>query len=336
MGSIISTRIEMISEISEIIGYKAGIALTRSQILEHLPDYSEYLNGPDEETLLIRSEEYQEMIGTLLHHLGNIPSPEPLFPTIALYHKYRNDKDKYKLMENTLQLFQDLLPELEKASPANEPIDLTPFLKEAENRYGSKGLMMAIEFTEAIELFVHSLPWSKYRRTNWIDTAELEDLFKSEALDTYYGTFFDQRFIDYLSHNFESISKINWRKFEGLTAEFFNRQGFYVKIGRGRGDENIDARIWPEEDHKDFPPTILVQCKRQKEKVGKMVVKALYADIIAEHANSGLIVTTSALSPGAEKVSIVRAYPILQANRGTLRVWIEAMRSPYAGIFMID
>jgi hypothetical protein len=53
-----------------------------------------------------------------------------------------------------------------------------------------------------------------------------------------------------------------------------------------------------------------VQCKRQKEKVGKVVVNALWADVEHEKAKSGLIVTTTAVSPGARKVPAVRAYPI--------------------------
>jgi restriction system protein len=153
-------------------------------------------------------------------------------------------------------------------------------------------------------------------------------------LDTYYGKFFDQRFIDYLNRNFDSIDQINWRKFEALVCEFFHREGFYVEIGAGRNDDNIDGRIWPKEEDKTFPPTILVQCKREKEKVGKIVVKVLWADILNEKAQSGLIVTTSALSRGAIKVSTARSYPIYQANRMILKRWVKTMRSPNTGVFM--
>jgi restriction system protein len=59
-------------------------------------------------------------------------------------------------------------------------------------------------------------------------------------------------------------------------------------------------------DNDSAPPAILVQCKREKKKVSKVVVKALYADIINERAESGLIVTYTTLSPGAEKVCRAR------------------------------
>ena len=153
-------------------------------------------------------------------------------------------------------------------------------------------------------------------------------------MSTYYGNFFDQRFIDYLYQNFDDIDKMNWRKFEGLTAEFFKREGFHVNIGAGRNDDSIDARVYSTEEDTGKPPLILIQCKRQKEKVEKVIVKALWADIQAEKAQSGLIVTTHTLSPGAEKVSLARAYPINVADRETLREWLIKMQSPYTGVFL--
>ncbi len=94
--------------------------------------------------------------------------------------------------------------------------------------------------------------------------------------------FFDQRFINYLSANFDTINQINWRKFEGLIAEFFDRSGFTVEIGPGRNDDGVDVRLWPKTYDNHLPPSMLVQCKRQKEKIEKVVVKVLYADIIKE------------------------------------------------------
>jgi len=140
----------------------------------------------------------------------------------------------------------------------------------------------------------------------WKDVVELESLLQSESLETLDGKFIDQRFIDYLDREFGSIDKINWRKFEGLAAEFFDRSGLSVALGPGRNDGNIDVRVWPRDRDADVPPTMLVQCKRQGRKASKVVVRALWADILHEHASSGLIVTTSALSAGAEKVCSAR------------------------------
>ena len=162
----------------------------------------------------------------------------------------------------------------------------------------------------------------------------LRFLFDSKFLGYMYGNFFDQRYIDYLYQNFEDISNINWRQFEGLTAHYFEQAGFNVEIGPGRNDGGIDIRIWPKEINRETPSLIIIQCKREKAKVKKGVVKALYADIDFEGANSGLIVTSNALSQGAREVIKVRNYPIEEANRETIKQWIEKMRTPDTGIFM--
>jgi hypothetical protein len=57
-------------------------------------------------------------------------------------------------------------------------------------------------------------------------------------------------------------------------------------------------------------------------------------DVIAEGAASGLIITTSALSPGTHAVRKARAYPVQAAERPTLKKWIQQMRTPRAGVFM--
>jgi len=80
----------------------------------------------------------------------------------------------------------------------------------------------------------------------------------------------------------------------------------------------------------------MVQCKRQTRKVERVVVKALYADMLAEGAGAGLVVTTSEISPGAASDIAARAYPITSANRAQVHQWIAAMRKPDAGIVADD
>lgn len=65
-------------------------------------------------------------------------------------------------------------------------------------------------------------------------------------------------------------------------------------------------------------------------------MKALWADIEYEKAQSGLIVTSSALEPGAQKTQVARAYPITEINRKTLKDWILKMRTPWTGIFLSE
>jgi len=68
-------------------------------------------------------------------------------------------------------------------------------------------------------------------------------LFDVVELETQYGTFIDQRFIDYIGVDLDDIDRINWRKFEALTCEFFDRISCQVEIGEGRNDDSIDARV---------------------------------------------------------------------------------------------
>jgi restriction system protein len=213
-------------------------------------------------------------------------------------------------------------------------IDPRPFLDNSLRDHGPLGAGIALELLEELNLQMHRSPWAKYRREEWKDVAQLKDLFESESLQSTYGTFFDQRFVDYLGQQFGDIDRIHWRKFEGLTCEFFERAGFRVEIGPGRDDGNVDARVWAKGEDPKTPPAILVQCKRQKSQVGKVVVKALYADVLHEKANSGLIVTTTGLSPGAKKICTARAYPISGIDRGALIKWINLMRTPGNGVFM--
>ncbi len=140
--------------------------------------------------------------------------------------------------------------------------------------------------------------------------------------------------MNYLAQNPGALDSMNWRKFEGLTGEFFARTGHHVELGPGRNDGSIDARVWPSQDSTGGPPAIIVQCKREKRSVGKVVVKALWADMVSEHATSGLIVTTNSLSSGARDVCVARAYSIAAAERPALLGWLHAMRSPSHGVFL--
>lgn len=337
MSGIWISRMELITTTSEIVGYKSGLALTREELTRFVPDdISSYWDGQDEDTIRIRSEEFEHLIATVLYGVGNIPSPSIAPPGIALFHKYKNKKNVYKIFEDILKIFPEHMRQgMEKAMESGKKsIDPTPFIEEAHKRHGIQGAKIALELLQDVALATHRSPWSSIRRIEWIDTAQLEDLFKSESLSTYYGSFIDQRYIDYLSSNFKDIDNINWRKFEGLTCEYFERLGYYVEIGEGRDDGNIDARLWPKQEDSKSAPTVIVQCKRQKQKVGKVVVKALWADIINENAKTGLIVTTNSLSPGAVKVCTARGYPIDQAKREHLRTWIQMMRTPKKGIFL--
>ena len=172
------------------------------------------------------------------------------------------------------------------------------------------------------------------RRIEWADIRELAELFESAGIRTACGKFFDQRFINYLFANPEALANMHWRKFEALAAEFFHREGFKVELGPGTNDGGVDIRVWNGAAGEHGSPTMLIQCKREREKVGKIVVKALYADVVAERAERGMVVTASTFSPGARAICSARSYPIEEANRGTIVTWLAEMRIPGNGVIM--
>jgi len=337
MGAIWFSRIELLTTASEIVGRKSGLALNRERVCELTPpSIADIWSGPDESMVRVRSEEFEQLVADLLFRVGNIPSPSIAPMGIRLFHKYKNDPLQFEIYKGVLGIFPEEMAAAMKdaETEGSKAIDPTKFVKRSESLHGINGALLALELIEDLDQQLHRSPWATYRRVEWKDMAELEDLFRSESLTTLHGEFFDQRFIDFLAANFSEIDHINWRKFEGLSAEFFSRYGFRVEVGPGRNDGGIDLRLWPEPFRPNLPPAVIVQCKRQKNAVEKVVVKALYADVLAEKADTGLIVTTSALSPGAKAVCTARAYPVSAADRTALQSWVAAMRTPNAGVFL--
>lgn len=333
MGAMYFRRIEFVTSLSEHVGYKAGLALTRERIAELLDkDQDRLVAGDDSAMLRVRSEEYADYLCKLLHAVGNISSPDSMPSVFGLYRKFERNPRLLPVYLAVQESFNRFCGESNEARTG--PIDLNIFVERAKSQHGTEGEYVALTIVQCVVDDMHKSFLGNMRRIEWKDVADLEALFRSENLGSAHGEFFDQRFVDFLSHNFDAIKKINWRKFEGLTCEFFHRLGLYVEIGKGRDDDSVDARIWQKGKAKNEPPLILVQCKREKEAVGKVVVKALYADVKHEKAQLGLIVTSSAIAPGARKVCLARSYPIHEANRDTLRIWIAAMRTPYAGVFL--
>ncbi|MFD9224845.1 restriction endonuclease [Streptomyces sp. NPDC060064] len=171
-------------------------------------------------------------------------------------------------------------------------------------------------------------------RHRWERILDLAELFSSESVMASYGKFFDQRFVNYLAANYEAIGAIHWRKFEGLVAEYFDRQGFRVEIGPGRNDNGVDIRVWEDSPSAGAsPPTMLIQCKRVRREIDKVVVKSLAADVVWEGAQQGLLVATADWSPGAREVVHTRSYQVAEVNRAALQTWLEDMRVSGNGIW---
>lgn len=333
MGSFTSEKLGLVTSISEVVGYKSGLALNIEEfrdLLRDEPYYLDYFVEPLDQIVRIRSEDFEQLFTVILYRLGAIESP------VHSYLITRPYDENYQVKEIDLEigkLFTKHLNEEVMNADSGSTIELDGFRSEVIKKYGTEGLNIARGMVLRFFANAERSPYSVDRYIDWKDTKQLDQLFKSENLETFHGNYFDQRFINFLERNFKEIDNINWRQFEALTAEYLIKAGFQVDIGPGRNDGGIDIRAWAQSDTK-LPPTILVQCKRQKNKVEKVVVKALWADMQDEGVESGLIVTSSAVSPGALQVSQARNYNIEEANRKTLKEWLKAMRTPGKGIFL--
>lgn len=328
MANITLKREEFKDQVKEVIGYKSGLILQDKDIEKFLDDYDIKLWVGEEKIIRFRPEDYERIVNSVLFGLGYKDKLNTNINPIGMLKKYSYDKRIESVVKKILLFrIEWLNEEVKRCIESNKKnIDPTPFINESYKRYGKLGKMLAYETLYEHLEYERCSPWSSVRRVEWENTIELEDLFKSEGLETLYGTFIDQRYINYLYRNFDDIGSINWRKFEAITCEYFDRKGFHVEIGKGRNDGGIDARVWKEEDSEKSYPTIVIQCKRQKKKVENIVVKALYADMNEEKDDSGLIVTSSEISKSGKEIAVARGYKIDWCERDKLKKWIKEMR----------
>lgn len=337
MGAIHLSTTEFFDELSEVLGYKCGLVLDESDLRRLLADdemYAEYAELKENEGLRIRSEVFAAIFEYLLYRLGRLDeiNADPMGEMFRRYRKVKKKREQAFAISEKFNAWVE--EEIERVKRENErSINPTPFIIRMGKQYGASGLKMAMAAVESFSLLLFKSPWGV--PTHYYENMiELKALFESEGLDPLYGKFIDQRYIDYIHRNFDSIDKMNWRKFEGLTGEFFDRAGYHVELGTGRNDDGVDVRVWPTGKGVSDPPALIIQCKRQKASVEKVVVKSLYADVLSEKARSGLIVTTARLSPGARKVCVARGYPIGEADRPTLKEWVLNLRRPGHGSFV--
>ena len=330
MGGIHFSGNEMAETLMEIVGFKCGIAISKGELVSiyEARGYPGFAQDLGMRYQRVHSSQFEEMVFELLRHFGRVRADFTKFPEIEIYHSVKRDEAKLAIYNDVMSLYVDMLPGMIERARASGAIALDPkaLVSKVFGKHGMDGIGLLTKIFMGMNESLNASPWSQMRQVEWEDSIDLKDLFESERLNASYGSFFDQRYVDFLHRNFERIDSVHWRKFEQLTAEFLERAGYEVALGPGRGDDGVDVRAW-RKDRREAPH-IVVQCKRQKDAVPKVVLKALYADLIHEKANSGLIVTTSHIAPGANDTRTARSYPIDVADRDTLRTWLEQMRTP--------
>ncbi|HEJ1327450.1 restriction endonuclease [Pseudomonas aeruginosa] len=326
-------------KLSYVAGYKSGLALSTIEICDHLGgDLANLIVQSETKGIRIRSEEYEQIYYRLLHRIGYTEVEYKGDHTGAwMYHKYKRQPELLDKYEAMLTIYREEIGGRIMAAAADPSlpklIDPKPFLIRCKVELGGIGLVMAYEYLDWGLLVQRVYPWGSLRTTEWESPIALAQLFSASDQPPEKGRFIDQRYVDYLSNNADRLPEMHWRKFEQLTAEFFEREGFRVDLGPGSNDDGVDVRVWrPGSEQGKAKPLYLVQCKRQKAKVEKVVIKGLSADVQFEGAEYGVIVTTSTLSPGALSTISARGYPIEVVEQEAVKKWLKLLRTPGTGI----
>lgn len=335
MGAIWFEHGSFADHLHELVGYKAGVAAS----IEHMCDllsgtaYPDDIRRSETHGIRIRSEDYDDLYYKLIHKVGLVD--EPYDGIRELFKITRRAREQYgdEFASEVMSLYT-AESEKEMARAAQEgrrSLDPEPILRAAANKFGRPGLQVVGDMVMAQATLSKLSPHTAGRWQQWSDVADLSDLFeRGRNSERPEDSFFDQRFMDFLSNNLDKLGQIHWRKFEELTAECFSRFGYRIELGPGSHDDGVDVRLWLPE--KEGAPQFLVQCKRQKEKIDKVTVKGLYADVVHEGAEQGLLVTSSEFSPGARTTVSARGYPISEVNGDMLKAWIKELRTPGTGI----
>jgi len=324
--------------LSETAGYKAGLALSLEELCDHLSgtEYPDIIRQSEDTGTRLRSEEFEDLFYKLLYRIGYMKDEYHgmAHASAKNFHKYRR-KGLLPEYEAVLDLFNRMWIELIQNSSnlkGRKSIDPTGVLLKCREQFGTIGLTIALERIEIINNSVILSPHSIGRSVEWTNPLALKKLFAGTKDVPENGRFIDQRFIDYLSNNKNRLPEMHWRKFEELTAEFFHREGYKVELGPGSNDDGVDVRVWKNDSSPTDKPLCIAQCKRQKDKVDRVIVKGLYADVQHEGAEYGVVVTTSELSPAAKSTISARGYPIQAVERDGIGKWLTTLRSPGTGI----
>jgi len=338
MGTWVTTGTGFVSFLSDRIGYKSGLALNVQEMVDLLDKkdpITPVLNNPKEELIKVRTDHIDDAFQVILYRLGVTDRKVIGHAPTILDMEYSHDPYQRSLFRQVLKVLGEIHFDQGKIS-IYDGFDEGSYYDFVEQIFGKESLGIARRLVSLTKHSEEASPWDWFnaRVTEWTSPIELKSLFESESLESMYGTFFDQRYINYLANNTSQLSDINWRKFEALTAEYFQRMGCVVEIGAGRNDGGIDVRVWSSSSNIADPPVQLIQCKRTKSKVDKVLVKSLWADVVNENAKGGIIVTTSSFAPGAREVCKVRNYPIHEANRETVIHWLHELRKTGKGVFM--
>src|SRR5438093_3412617 len=109
------------------------------------------------------------------------------------------------------------------------------------------------------------------------------------------------------------LDALDGHEFENVVDRLLTKMGFSIHGRQPAADGGIDMVAV-----RDEPLTggkYIIQCKRFSSTVGVSVVRDLYGVVHAEHANKGILITTSSFSPSAMEFAEGKPLELLDGTR---------------------
>src|SRR5256712_2588152 len=109
------------------------------------------------------------------------------------------------------------------------------------------------------------------------------------------------------------LDALDGHEFENVVDRLLTKMGFAIHGRQPAADGGIDMVAV-----RDEPLTggkYIIQCKRFSNTVGVSVVRDLYGVVHAEHANKGILITTSSFSPSAMEFAEGKPLELLDGTR---------------------
>jgi restriction system protein len=137
---------------------------------------------------------------------------------------------------------------------------------------------------------------------------------------------FSDTLADRVKKNPEQVHNITSRQFEELVAELFDDMGWEVELTKATrdGGRDILARL----NTGVMKMLCLIETKRYRKDrpVGISLVKNLWGTLCDEHANSGMLVTTSYFSPDAKKFQQKYEYQLALKDYSDIAEWLMSYK----------
>lgn len=309
---------QLINYALEIAINKAKLVLTEEELFNVIKNesFKEKLKMNLVEDVCVDEIEYEELPRIILSSLGYISKKIDTFSLINTL------KNKYDNFDNTQsEILTNFIGYLVETINFDQKICFDDFLANVFKNYQIEYFVFAIDVAEAFKDYYFSSTANANSKYGNIRPIKLSDLFVLEKNNSQIGCFFDQRYIDYLYANFEDLNKINWRKFEELSAQFFKNKGYDVMLGKGRKDGGAD--IIAQKDTE----VIIIQCKKWKDKVGVSEIKAFHDDVSYGNYSSGFLVCSNDITRDSKNLIEERKYEIKVIDKNHILQELNKLKS---------